>query len=99
MVIIYVNITTEWGVRMKIGDIKVIDNINYLILDILEKNNNIYVMVTKLDKNNEPTMDEYKVYEVTNGDWKQEENPKILNELLPIFTENIRKLVANLTGE
>lgn len=99
MVIIYVNITTEWGIRMKIGDIKVIDNINYLILDILEKNNNIYVMVTKLDKNNEPTMDEYKVYEVTNGDWKQEENPKILNELLPIFTENIRKLVANLTGE
>ena len=83
---------------MKIGDIKVIDNINYLILDILEKNNNIYVMVTKLDKNNEPTMDEYKVYEVTNGDWKQEENPKILNGLLPIFTENIRKLVANLTG-
>ena len=84
---------------MKIGDIKVIDNINYLILDILEKNNNIYVMVTKLDKNNEPTMDEYKVYEVTNGDLKQEENPKILNGLLPIFTENIRKLVANLTGE
>lgn len=84
---------------MKIGDIKVIDNINYLILDILEKNNNIYVMVTKLDKNNEPTMDEYKVYEVTNGDWEQEENPKILNGLLPIFTENIRKLVANLTGE
>ncbi len=84
---------------MKIGDIKVIDNINYLILDILEKNNNIYVMVTKLDKNNEPTMDEYKVYEVTNGDWKQEENPKILNGLLPIFTENIRKLVAKLTGE
>lgn len=99
MVIIYVNITTEWGIRMKIGDIKVIDNINYLILDILEKNNNIYVMVTKLDKNNEPTMDEYKVYEVTNGDWKQEENTKILNGLLPIFTENIRKLVANLTGE
>ena len=84
---------------MKIGDIKVIDNINYLILDILEKNNNIYVMVTKLDKNNEPTMDEYKVYEVTNGDWKQEENPKILNELLPIFTENIKKLVTNLMGE
>ncbi len=84
---------------MKIGDIKVIDNINYLILDILEKNNNIYVMVTKLDKNNESTMDEYKVYEVTNGDWKQEENPKILNGLLPIFTENIRKLVANLMGE
>lgn len=84
---------------MKIGDIKVIDNINYLILDILEKNNNIYVMVTKLDKNNEPTMDEYKVYEVTNGDWKQEENPKILNGLLPTFTENIRKLVAKLTGE
>ncbi len=84
---------------MKIGDIKVIDNINYLILDILEKNNNIYVMVTKLDKNNEPTMDEYKVYEVTNGDWKQEENPKILNGLLPMFTENIKKLVANLTGE
>ena len=84
---------------MKIGDIKVIDNINYLILDILEKNNNIYVMVTKLDKNNEPTMDEYKVYEVTNGDWKQEENPKILNGLLPIFTENIRKLIANLMGE
>ena len=84
---------------MKIGDIKVIDNINYLILDILEKNNNIYVMVTKLDKNNESTMDEYKVYEVTNGDWKQEENPKILNGLLPIFTENIRKLVAKLTGE
>ena len=24
---------------MKIGDIKVIDNVNYLILDILEKNN------------------------------------------------------------
>ena len=84
---------------MKIGDIKVIDNINYLILDILEKNNNIYVMVTKLDKNNEPTMDEYKVYEVTNGDWKQEENPKILNGLLTMFTENIKKLVANLTGE
>lgn len=84
---------------MKIGDIKVIDNINYLILDILEKNNNIYVMVTKLDKNNEPTMDEYKVYEVTNGDWKYEENPKILNGLLPMFTENIKKLVANLTGE
>ena len=37
---------------MRIGDIKVIDNINYLILDILEKNNNIYVMVTKLNENN-----------------------------------------------
>ena len=50
---------------MRIGDIKVIDNVNYLILDILEKNNNIYVMVTKLNENNEPTMDEYKVYKIT----------------------------------
>ena len=49
---------------MRIGDIKVIDNVNYLILDILEKNNNIYVMVTKLNENNEPTMDEYNQYEL-----------------------------------
>ena len=50
---------------MRIGDIKVIDNVNYLILDILEKNNSIYVIVTKLNENNEPTMDEYKVYKIT----------------------------------
>ena len=70
---------------MRIGDIKVIDNVNYLILDILEKNNNIYVMVTKLNENNEPTMDEYKVYKITENKWQLEENKQTLNELLPIF--------------
>lgn len=84
---------------MKIGDIKVIDNINYLILDILEKNNNIYVMVTKLDKNNEPTMDEYKVYKIEKNSWQQETNEGILNELMPIITKNIRNLLNELAGD
>lgn len=84
---------------MKIGDTKIIDNINYLILDILEKNNNIYVMVTKLDKNNEPTMDEYKVYKIVENKWEQEINNNVLNELMPIFTKNIRKLIIELTGD
>lgn len=84
---------------MKIGDTKIIDNINYLILDILEKNNNIYVMVTKLDKNNEPTMDEYKVYKIIENKWEQEINNNVLNELMPIFTKNIRKLIIELTGD
>ena len=84
---------------MKIGDIKVIDNINYLILDILEKNNNIYVMVTKLDKNNDPTMDEYKVYKIEKNSWQQETNEGILNELMPIFTKNIRNLLNKLAGD
>ena len=79
---------------MRIGDIKVIDNINYLILDILEKNNNIYVMVTKLNENNEPTMDEYKVYKM-----QLEENKQTLNELLPIFTKNINNMLNKLMGE
>ena len=84
---------------MKIGDIKVIDNINYLILDILEKNSNIYVMVTKLDKNNDPTMDEYKVYKIEKNSWQQETNESILNELMPIFTKNIRNLLNKLAGD
>ena len=84
---------------MKIGNIKVIDNINYLILDILEKNNNIYVMVTKLDKNNDPTMDEYKVYKIEKNSWQQETNEGILNELMPIFTKNIRNLLNELAGD
>lgn len=84
---------------MKIGDTKIIDNINYLILDILEKNNNIYVMVTKLDKNNEPTMDEYKVYKIIENKWEQEINNNVLNELMPIFTKNIRKLIIELAGD
>ncbi len=84
---------------MKIGDTKIIDNIKYLILDILEKNNNIYVMVTKLDKNNEPTMDEYKVYKIIENKWEQEINNNVLNELMPIFTKNIRKLIIELAGD
>lgn len=84
---------------MKIGDTKIIDNINYLILDILEKNNNIYVMVTKLDKNNEPTMDEYKVYKIVENKWEQEIDNNVLNELMPIFTKNIRKLIIELAGD
>ena len=84
---------------MKIGDTKIIDNIKYLILDILEKNNNIYVMVTKLDKNNEPTMDEYKVYKIVENKWEQEINNNVLNELMPIFTKNIRKLIIELAGD
>lgn len=84
---------------MRIGDIKVIDNVNYLILDILEKNNNIYVMVTKLDENNEPTMNEYKVYKITENKWQLEENRQTLNELLPIFTKNINNMLNKLTGE
>lgn len=84
---------------MRIGDIKVIDNINYLILDILEKNNNIYVMVTKLNENNEPTMDEYKVYKITENKWQLEENKQTLNELLPIFTKNINNMLNKLMGE
>lgn len=84
---------------MRIGDIKVIDNVNYLILDILEKNNNIYVMVTKLDENNEPTMDEYKVYKITENKWQLEENKQTLNELLPIFTKNINNMLNKLMGE
>lgn len=84
---------------MKIGDIKVIDNVNYLILDILEKNNNIYIMVTKLDENNEPTMDEYKVYKITENKWQLEENKQTLNELLPIFTKNINNMLNKLMGE
>ena len=84
---------------MKIGDIKVIDNVNYLILDILEKNNNIYVMVTKLNENNEPTMDEYKVYKITENKWQLEENKQTLNELLPIFTKNINNMLNKLMGE
>ena len=84
---------------MKIGDIKVIENVNYLILDILEKNNNIYVMVTKLNENNEPTMDEYKVYKITENKWQLEENKQTLNELLPIFTKNINNMLNKLMGE
>ena len=84
---------------MRIGDIKVIDNVNYLILDILEKNNNIYVMVTKLNENNEPTMDEYKVYKITENKWQLEENKQTLNELLPIFTKNINDMLNKLMGE
>ncbi len=84
---------------MRIGDIKVIDNVNYLILDILEKNNNIYVMVTKLNENNEPTMDEYKVYKITENKWQLEENRQTLNELLPIFTKNINNMLNKLMGE
>lgn len=84
---------------MRIGDIKVIDNVNYLILDILEKNNNIYVMVTKLNENNEPTMDEYKVYKITENKWQLEENKQTLNELLPIFTKNINNMLNKLIGE
>lgn len=84
---------------MKIGDIKVIDNVNYLILDILEKNNNIYVMVTKLNENNEPTMDEYKVYKITENKWQLEEKKQTLNELLPIFTKNINNMLNKLMGE
>lgn len=84
---------------MRIGDTKVIDNINYLILDILEKNNNIYVMVTKLNENNEPTMDEYKVYKIMEDKWQLEENKQTLNELLPIFTKNINNMLNKLMGE
>ena len=84
---------------MRIGDIKVIDNINYLILDILEKNNNIYVIVTKLNENNEPTMDEYKVYKIIENKWQLEENKQTLNELLPIFTKNINNMLNKLMGE
>ena len=84
---------------MRIGDIKVIDNVNYLSLDILEKNNNIYVMVTKLNENNEPTMDEYKVYKITENKWQLEENKQTLNELLPIFTKNINNMLNKLMGE
>lgn len=84
---------------MRIGDTKVIDNVNYLILDILEKNNNIYVMVTKLNENNEPTMDEYKVYKITENKWQLEENKQTLNELLPIFTKNINNMLNKLMGE
>lgn len=84
---------------MKIGDIKVIDNVNYLILDILDKNNNIYVMVTKLNENNEPTMDEYKVYKIIENKWQLEENKQTLNELLPIFTKNINNMLNKLMGE
>lgn len=84
---------------MRIGDIKVIDNVNYLILDILDKNNNIYVMVTKLNENNEPTMDEYNVYKITENKWQLEENKQTLNELLPIFTKNINNMLNKLMGE
>ena len=84
---------------MRIGDIKVIDNINYLILDILDKNNNIYVMVTKLNENNEPTMDEYKVYKIIENKWQLEENKQTLNELLPIFTKNINNMLNKLMWE
>ncbi len=84
---------------MRIGDIKVIDNINYLILDILDKNNNIYVMVTKLNENNEPTMDEYKVYKIIENKWQLEEKKQTLNELLPIFTKNINNMLNKLMGE
>ena len=84
---------------MRIGDTKVIDNVNYLILDILEKNNNIYVMVTKLNENNEPTMDEYKVYKIMEDKWQLEENKQTLNELLPVFTKNINNMLNKLIGE
>lgn len=84
---------------MRIGDIKVIDNVNYLILDILDKNNNIYVMLTKLNENNEPTMDEYKVYKIIENKWQLEENKQTLNELLPIFTKNINNMLNKLMGE
>lgn len=84
---------------MRIGDIKVIDNVNYLILDILDKNNNIYVMLTKLNENNEPTMDEYKVYKIAENKWQLEENKQTLNELLPIFTKNINNMLNKLMGE
>lgn len=84
---------------MRIGDTKVIDNVNYLILDILEKNYNIYVMVTKLNENNEPTMDEYKIYKIAEDNWQLEENSKIINELLPIFTKNINSMLNKLMGE
>ena len=56
-------------------------------------------MVTKLNENNEPTMDEYKVYKITENKWQLEENKQTLNELLPIFTKNINNMLNKLMGE
>ncbi len=87
--------------NLEISDVIEYDNQDYVVLDVINHKEMTYALINKLDKE-EPT-EEYKVINVIEDTVADETNKDILEEIMPIFSKDIQKLVdyynENLKGD
>jgi len=82
---------------MEIGETIKINDVIYLILDILEYNNTLYYFLNRLDNNDITELHE--IYKVINNTFIKESNQDIINNLLPIINNDIKRVLTDVMEE
>lgn len=80
---------------ISVGEVLVVDDGKYIVLDRVLFNNTTYIFVNKLDSEENPTDDLY-AYEVIDDEISMVMDKKILDFLLPKFEKNIEKMINNM---
>lgn len=80
---------------ISIGEVLVVEDRKYIVLDKVSFNNKTYIFVNKLDSEENPTNDLY-AYEVIDDEISMVMDKKILDFLLPKFEKNIEKMINNM---
>lgn len=79
---------------ISVGEVLVVEDRKYIVLDKVSFNNKTYIFVNKLDSEENPTNDLY-AYEVIDDEISMVMDKKILDFLLPKFEKNIEKMINN----
>lgn len=80
---------------ISVGEVLVVEDGKYIVLDKVSFNNKTYIFVNKLDSEENPTNDLY-AYEVIDDEISMVMDKKILDFLLPKFEKNIEKMINNM---
>lgn len=83
---------------INIAEILEIDGIDYVTLDVITYKDIRYMFVDRLDENTEPVA-EYSVFKIVNDNAFMIEDEMELNELLPMFSKNISKILEEFRSE
>ena len=80
---------------VSVGEVLLVDDGKYIVLDRVLFNNKTYIFVNKLDSEENPTDDLY-AYEVIDDEISMVMDKKIFVFLLPKFEKNIEKMINNM---
>lgn len=78
----------------------VYENEKYVVLNTIEDNKEIYGIASKLDKNDNPVIGELRIFKNnSSGNLEMIINQELINKLLPIFQENLNKMISDYVNE
>ena len=84
--------------KVIIGDLITLDDGDYLVLDMQTYNGIEYAFTNKIEKGEHPTKEFY-TYELEGDEVSLVDDEGMLNILLPMFSQNIQKLLNNIVQD